>query len=144
MSDRLFGLTAILVALGYIFSATSIQTSFLSDPVGPKSFPYAVGGLAVLAALAIVIKPDDDPEWPSLATFGRLLIAVMVLVGYAYTLTPLAFVIPTAVTAGLLSYQIRPRALPAALTGVGLSVGLFILFKFALGLGLYAFPRNWF
>ena len=144
MSDRLFGLTAILVALGYIFSATSIQTSFLSDPVGPKSFPYAVGGLAVLAALAIVIKPDDDPEWPSLATFGRLLIAVMVLVGYAYTLTPLAFVIPTAVTAGLLSYQIRPRALPAALTGVGLSGGLFILFKFALGLGLYAFPRNWF
>jgi len=144
MSDRLFGLTAILVALGYIFSATSIQTSFLSDPVGPKSFPYAVGGLAVLAALAIIIKPDDDPEWPSLATFGRLLIAVMVLVGYAYTLTPLAFVIPTAVTAGLLSYQIRPRALPAALTGVGLSGGLFILFKFALGLGLYAFPRNWF
>ena len=144
MSDRLFGLTAILVALGYIFSATSIQTSFLSDPIGPKSFPYAVGGLAVLAALAIVIKPDDDPEWPSLATFGRLLIAVMVLVGYAYTLTPLAFVIPTAVTAGLLSYQIRPRALPAALTGVGLSVGLFVLFKFALGLGLYAFPRNWF
>ncbi len=144
MSDRLFGLTAILVALGYIFSATSIQTSFLSDPVGPKSFPYAVGGLAVLAALAIVIKPDDEPEWPSLATFGRLLIAVMVLVGYAYTLTPLAFVIPTAVTAGLLSYQIRPRALPAALTGVGLSVGLFVLFKFALGLGLYAFPRNWF
>ena len=144
MSDRLFGLTAILVALGYIFSATSIQTSFLSDPVGPKSFPYAVGGLAVLAALAIIIKPDDEPEWPSLATFGRLLIAVIVLVGYAYTLTPLAFVIPTAVTAGLLSYQIRPRALPAALTGVGLSVGLFILFKFALGLGLYAFPRNWF
>ncbi len=144
MSDRLFGLTAILVALGYIFSATSIQTSFLSDPVGPKSFPYAVGGLAILAALAIVIKPDDEPEWPSLATFGRLLIAVVVLVGYAYTLAPLAFVIPTAITAGLLSYQIRPRVLPAALTGIGLSVGLFSLFKFALGLGLYAFPRNWF
>jgi len=144
MSDRLFGLTAILVALGYIFSATSIQTSFLSDPVGPKSFPYAVGGLAILAALAIVIKPDDEPEWPSLATFGRLLIAVVVLVGYAYTLAPLAFVIPTAITAGLLSYQIRPRVLPAALTGIGLSVGLFSLFKFALGLGLYAFPRHWF
>ena len=28
--------------------------------------------------------------------------------------------------------------------GIGLSLGLFILFKFALGLGLVAFPKGWF
>ncbi len=144
MSDRLFGLTVIVVALGYLFSATTIQVSFLSDPVGPKSFPYMVGGLAILCAVVMMIKPDAEPEWPSLATFGRILLAVIVLVGYALALKPLEFAIPTALAAGLLSYQINPRVLPASLTGIGLSVGLFSLFKFALGLGLYAFPRDWF
>ena len=144
MSDRLFGLTIILVALGYIFSATLIQVSFLSDPVGSKSFPYIIGGIAILCGLVVIARPDDEPEWPSLATFGRLLLAIFVLVGYAYTLRPLAFIIPTALAAGLLSYQIRPRALPAALTGIGLSIGLFFIFKYALGLGLFAFPRGWF
>ncbi|HHI70972.1 MAG TPA: tripartite tricarboxylate transporter TctB family protein [Rhodobacteraceae bacterium] len=144
MSDRLFGLTVIAVALGYIFSATMIQTSFLSDPVGPKTFPYMIGGVAILCALAVMWKPDDDPQWPGLGTFARLLLAVLVLIGYAYTLKPGGFVIPTALAAGLLSYQISPRALPAMLTGAGLSVGLFAIFKFALGLGLYAFPKSWF
>ncbi len=144
MSDRLFGLTVIAVALGYIFSATMIQTSFLSDPVGPKTFPYMIGGVAILCALAVMWKPDDDPQWPGPGTFARLLLAVLVLIGYAYTLKPGGFVIPTALAAGLLSYQISPRALPAMLTGAGLSVGLFAIFKFALGLGLYAFPKSWF
>jgi len=144
MSDRLFGLAIIVVALGYIFSATLIQTSFLSDPVGSKSFPYLVGGIAAMCGLAVMIRPDAEPVWPPLATFGRLLLAVFVLVGYAYALKPLAFLIPTAVAAALISYQIRPRAMPAALTGLGLSVGLFVIFKFALGLGLFAFPRGWF
>jgi len=144
MSDRLFGLTIIIVALGYISGATSIQVSFLSDPVGPKSFPYMVGGLAILCAIVIIIKPDEEPEWPPLATFGRILLAVIVLVGYALALKPLEFIIPTTLAAGLLSYQIHPRVLPASLTGIGLSIGLFSLFKFALGLGLYAFPRGWF
>jgi len=144
MSDRLFGLTIIAVALGYIFSATLIQVSFLSDPVGSKSFPMIIAGVAIVCALVVIWKPDEDPEWPSLATFGRLLLAVLVLVGYAYTLKPLAFAVPTAVTAGLLSYQIRPRALPAVVTGISLSIGLFIIFKYALGLGLFAFPRGWF
>jgi putative tricarboxylic transport membrane protein len=144
MSDRLFGLTIIIVALGYIFSATLIQVSFLSDPVGSKSFPHLIGGIAILCGIVVIIKPDPDPVWPSLATFGRLLLAIFVLVGYAYALRPLAFVIPTALAAGLLSYQIRPRAMPAALTGIGLSIGLFFIFKYTLGLGLFAFPRSWF
>jgi putative tricarboxylic transport membrane protein len=40
-----------------------------------------------------------------------------------------------------LSYQISPRARFAAITGVSLSVGLFLIFRFALGLGLVAFPK---
>jgi putative tricarboxylic transport membrane protein len=144
MSDRVFGLVILIVALGYIFSATLIQTSFLSDPVGSRTFPYIIGGCAIVAALVMMWKPEADPEWPPAITFARLLVAVFVLVGYAYMLKPAGFIIPTALAAGLLSYQISPRRLPAVLTGVGLSFGLFAIFKFALGLGLYAFPKAWF
>ena len=141
-SDRLFGLIVLFVALGYIASATQIQTSFLSDPVGPKAFPILVGAVASICALVLIFKPDPDPNWPALATFGALLFAVVVLVAYAYALKPMGFLIPTAIASGILSYQISPRAGPAAITGVCLSILLFLLFKYALGLGLVPFPKG--
>ena len=42
-SDRIFGLVASLLALAYIAGATQVQTSFLADPVGPKTFPIIIG-----------------------------------------------------------------------------------------------------
>ena len=68
--------------------------------------------------------------------------AVIILIGYAYALKPLGFILPTAVAAGILSYQISPNPKNAAFAGFGLSIGLFLIFKFALGLGLVAFPKG--
>ena len=141
ISDRIFGLVVLLVALAYIAGATQIQTSFLSDPVGSKTFPMIIGAIAGLCGLVMMIRPDQDPEWPMGRTFFALIIAVAVLVAYAYSLKPFGFLLPTAVTAAILSYQLSPRIVPAILSGIGLSVGLFILFKFALGLGLIPFPQ---
>lgn len=141
-SDRIFGLVASLLALAYIAGATQIQTSFLSDPVGPKMFPIIIGVVGAISGMFMVFKPDPEPEWPAMRTFGALAFAVFVLVCYAFSLRPGGFIIPTAFAAGILSYQISPNARTAALAGAGLSVGLFILFKFALGLGLVAFPKG--
>ena len=143
MSDRVFGLVVILVALAYIASATQIQTSFMSDPVGSKTFPIIVGAVAVLCGGVIVFRPDKEPEWPVLRTLLSLGLSLLVLVVFALSLRPLGFLIPTAIAAGLLSYQITPKRVVAAVTGVGLSVGLFVLFKYLLGLGLQPFPKSW-
>lgn len=143
-SDRIFGLVALFVALAYIASATQIQTSFLADPVGPRAFPILVGVVASICALVMILRPDPDPDWPVGRTWIALAVAVVVLVGYAYALKPLGFLIPTAIAAGVLSYQLSPRPVPAVVTGLGLSVGLFVLFKFALGLSLFAVPKGWF
>lgn len=143
MSDRLFGLIVLIASVAYFMAAANIPTSFLVDPVGPKVFPRLVSGIAALCALLIMLRPDDEPAWPGVATWFRLMIALLVLIAYAYTLKPLGFLIPTAVAAGVLSFQIHSRALPAILTGIGLSAGLFMLFKFALGLSLFAVPRSW-
>ena len=141
-SDRIFGLVALFVALAYMASATQIQTSFLADPVGPKAFPMMIGGVAAICALYMIVKPDPNPDWPAAKTWGALLIAVIVLVVYAYSLKPLGFLLPTAVAAGILSYQISPRAGAAALSGIGLSILLFLVFKYALGLGLVPLPKG--
>ncbi len=144
ISDRIFGLVVTLVALAYIAGATQIQLAFLPDPLGARTFPYGVGAVMAICGMLMVLSPDPDPKWPGPRTLLALGFAVAVLVGYAYALKPLGFLLPTAVAAGILSYQIHPRPLPALLTGLGLSVGLFFIFKYVLGLGLFAVPRGFF
>ena len=144
MTDRIFGLIILCVALAFVASATQIQIGFLTDPLGPKVFPMLVGGIAIVSALVVILRPDSEPGWPSILTFGKLGFATAVLVVFAYSLRPFGFLIPTALASGVLSFQIQPRPLTALLAGIGLSVGLFVIFKFALGLGLDPFPRSWF
>lgn len=139
--DRIFGLFMIIVALGYILSAMNIQTSFMSDPVGPRVFPYIVAGVVIICALAMMFQPDPDAEWPGLKMFVKLAFATALLVAYAMTIRPLGFILPTVVVSGLLSYMIHPRATTAALSGLGLGIGLYVLFKVILGLGLQGLPR---
>lgn len=144
ISDRIFGLVVCLVAVGYIAAAMQIQTSFLADPVGPKMFPILIGSVAALCGAIMIVRPEPDPVWPGFMTLVSLAVTVVVLIGYAYSLKPLGFLIPTAITAGILSFQIHSRVTTAILAGLGLSVGLYILFKYGLGLEtLRAVPKSW-
>jgi len=142
-SDRIFGLVVTFVALAYIASATQIQVSFMADPVGSKTFPIMIGVVAAICGVVLMVKPDPEPDWPASRTFLALGFTVLVLVGYAYALKPMGFLIPTAIAAGVLSYQISNRPVPAVLSGLGLSVGLYVVFRYALGLSLLAFPKGW-
>ena len=134
-SDRIFGLVTLITAVAYLAAATQIQTNFFSGEYLPKLFPMLIGGVAAICSLTIIFRPDPDPDWPGPSSWASMAIAVLVLAIYSVMLTPLGFILPTAIAAAILSYQISPRAVPAILSGIGLSLGLFVLFKFALGLG---------
>mgnify|MGYP001217828507 CR=1 FL=1 len=140
-SDRIFGLIVILVALAYIASATQIQSSFMTDPVGPKTFPFLIGAVAGLCGFIVFVIPSSEPNWPNFSTMISLLSAVVVLVCYAYMLKPFGFLIPTAIVASILSFQINSKVLNSLFTGTSLSIFLYILFKYVLGLGLIALPK---
>ena len=142
-SDRIFGLVVVLGALAMFAGALQIRTSFLSDPLGPKAFPILISGLSVLAGLSMLWNPDDDPDWPDRRAWLHMGVALVVLVGYAYALPVMGFLIPTAIAAAVISYLIQPRLVQSSVTGLGLSAGLFITFKYGLGLGLHALPRAW-
>lgn len=143
MSDRVFALIVLCLSAFYVFSATQIPTSFLSDPVGPKTFPIIVGSVAALAAIVVFLFPDDDPSWPGPRRLGVIGLAVLILIAYAATVNPVGFLIPTAIASAAISFLIQPRAVQAAITGVAVSGVLFVIFRFALGLSLRPFPREW-
>ncbi|XDA98275.1 tripartite tricarboxylate transporter TctB family protein [Sulfitobacter sp. LCG007] len=143
LSDRVFGLIVVCVSLAYIASAYQMQTSFLSDPVGSKTFPIIVASVAILCGVIMIFRPDEEPGWPPVGTVISLVICLILLVGYAYALKPLGFILPTMVVASALSYQINPRPLAAVASGVGLALGLYVMFKFVLDLGLVGLPKGW-
>ncbi|MDZ4095813.1 MAG: tripartite tricarboxylate transporter TctB family protein [Paracoccaceae bacterium] len=140
-SDRIFGLVVVFGALAFFAGALQIQTSFLSDPVGPRLFPILIAVVSLLAGLMMLWKPDAEPDWPAASAWGNMAITMVVLVAYAYLLAPLGFVLPTAVAAAVISYMIAPHIRPAAITGAVLSLSLFFIFKYSLGLGLVALPK---
>ena len=138
--DRIFGAFMIVVALGYILSASSIQTSFMSDPVGPRIFPYMIAGVVILCSLVMVLKPDPDQDWPAGPMVLQLGLALAVLVAYAYAITPLGFIIPTTVAAGVLSWQIGGHPARSALTGGGRARRRVVLVRVIRGVGGRGLP----
>ncbi len=142
-SDRVFGLVVIIAALAYIAGAAQTQTSFMSDPVGSKTFPILVGSVAAVCGAVMFLRPDAGPEWPRPRALLSVAAAVAVMVAYAHGLKPLGFLIPTAVAAAILSYQITPRPAFNALAGAALSAALFVVFRYGLGLGLAPLPKGW-
>ncbi|MGB2894183.1 MAG: tripartite tricarboxylate transporter TctB family protein [Albidovulum sp.] len=141
-SDRIFGLVVVIGALAYFAGALSIQTSFLSDPLGPRAFPIGIAVASLLCGLTILARPDAEPDWPGRPAWLSMGVALAVLVAYAYSVVPFGFLVPTAIASAAIGYLIEPKAAQSAVMGVTLSVILFVLFKYGLGLGLFAFPRS--
>lgn len=140
MSDRILGGVSIALAAFFAWQATLIELSFLSDPVGPKTFPIIIAAVMALAGVAIILRPDDAPEWPA---FGRLLeIAVTagVLCAYALALPQVGFLLATAVAAAFLSWRLGAAPLAALAAGVAIAVGIYVVFHLILGLSLARGP----
>lgn len=98
----------LIVALGSILSARGIQTSVMSDPVGPRVFPYLVAAVVILSSLLMILRPDPNKDCPACLTVLHLGIALVVLMGYLQAISPLGVRIPTAIVGGILSWQTDP------------------------------------
>ena len=140
MSDRVFGGLGLALAAFYIWQATQVQLSFISDPVGPKTFPIIIGLVLGVSSLVIALKPDEKPHWPPLARLAELGVAVAVLVLYAYALPVVGFVIATALASAFLSWRLGTTPLQAILAGAATSVGIYVVFRLVLGLSLAEGP----
>lgn len=140
MSDRVLGGTCLLLSLLYIYFSTQIRVGFISDPMGPKAFPIAIGVVLGLGALYTLVRPDPEPVRPRLGRMGEIVFAVLVMVAYTYALPEFGFTLSTAVAAGLLSWRLGAGPIAATIAGVSIAVGIFVIFRQVLGLSLALGP----
>lgn len=140
MSDRILGGLGLLLAVFFIWQATLIQESFISDPVGPKIFPMIIGVLVAVSSLAIFFRPDDEPEWPEFSRLFEVGLTIAVMIAYAYALPIAGFVVSTAVTAAYLSWRLGTPPVKAVIAGIAIAIGIYVVFHLILGLSLARGP----
>lgn len=140
MSDRIFGIIGLALALGYAWAAVNIEESFLSDAVGPKAFPLIIAAVLGLASIAVILKPDPDPHWPSPLRLLEIVAAVVVLLLYSTMLPVVGFVIGTAAAGAYLTWRLGSKPLGSVITGASTSVGIYVVFHLILGLSLAKGP----
>ena len=140
MTDRIFGVVGLLLAIGYALTALTIQESFLSDAVGPKAFPLIIATVLGLSSLVIALRPDPSPAWPSLGRLTEILAAAVVMVLYAQLLPELGFIIATFLASAYLTWRLGSGLVGSLLTGAGTSLGIYVVFHLVLGLSLARGP----
>ena len=140
MSDRIFGIVGLLLAIGFAMAAFVIEESFLSDAVGPKAFPLIIATILGLSSIVIAIKPDPEPHWPALGRLAEILAAAVVMVLYAELLPEIGFVFATALASAYLTWRLGSGLIGTVLTGIGTSVGIYVVFHLVLGLSLARGP----
>ncbi len=140
VGDRVLGGVSLVLAAFYVWQATVIQTSFISDPVGAKTFPIIIAALFAVSSLVMLLSPDADPVWPALPRMLELLAGLGVMVAYVYLLPSAGFLISTVIATTYLSWRLGAPPLSAAMAGIATSGGIYIVFHLVLGLSLAKGP----
>jgi putative tricarboxylic transport membrane protein len=140
VSDRVLGVACLLLAALYAYFAAQTEIGFMSDPLGPKAFPFIIAGVLALAGIYPILRPDPAPDWPAPGRLLEIVFAVAVMIAYTYALPVAGFVASTAVTAGLLSWRLSAKPIAAVIAGVVIAVGIYGVFHLVLGLSLARGP----
>lgn len=136
MSDRIFGGLGLLFSIFYIWQATLVQDSFMTDVVGPRTFPYILGAGLALTSLVIALKPDVAAHWPAGRQLFELAMTVAVMGIYAWALPNVGFLTATAIASAYLTWRLGTSRLTSVVFGISTSVGIYAIFKLILGLSL--------
>jgi putative tricarboxylic transport membrane protein len=136
MSDRIVGVLLFVLAIGYGAATWGFTSAFTSDPLGPTAFPRLLAALLVIASVYLIVRPGPEAEWPRGPALLHQVLAVAVMIGYAFVLEPVGFIPATFAALTVIGAQLGARYLPAAVMGGVGSISLFVLFDLVLGLPL--------
>ena len=138
MSDRIFGVLMLLLAAVYTWTARGFDPGFMSDPLGPSTFPYLLGGVMAVTSLYLLLRPDAPALWPDPRHLLQMGMIVVLLLAYAGLLEWLGFIIATFVTVSILGWRLGASLKTSVLTGIGVSLAVYGLFDMLLELPLPA------
>lgn len=134
----------LLLTAAYLIGATQLRGGLLSEIVGPRTFPYILGALALgLCALFFAQKlrdgagdetdldadaEDGETVWTALWALRPLFL----LLAYVVVMTTLGFLLATFLYVTLTVKQLGQRTWWAsALFAAGLTAVIFVLFSYA-------------
>ena len=140
MSDRIFGVFGLALGIFYLWAASIIPDSFMTDVVGPRAFPYIVGTIILVCSVVFILRPDPEPVWPAFRDLAEIIFAGAVMFLYAWALPEVGFVISTIFATAYLTWRLGTAPLWSLVTGVATSVGIYVVFHLILGLALAKGP----
>ncbi len=136
MSDRIVGVFLFVLAIGYGWATWGFASPFTSDPLGPTAFPRLLAVSLVIPSVYLIVRPGPEADWPRGPALLHHVLAVGVLIAYAFVLEPIGFIPATFAAITVIAAQFGARYLAAATLGLVASIGLFVLFDVLLGLPL--------
>jgi putative tricarboxylic transport membrane protein len=140
-TDRGVALGLLFLAISYGAAASTLQAGFLTDPIGPRAFPYLLAVILGSASVLLAIRPTNDtPGWPIRSIQFQIAIMILALVAYGYLIQPIGYLVSTTAMMFVLTLLFGATPLKGLLASAGLVLFLHVLFSTALGLYLPALP----
>lgn len=120
--------------------AVGFQVAFVTDPLGPRAFPWLAAALLVGAAAGLALRPGPDADWPARSSRRRLAWVTAALLAWSVVLPVAGFVIATTLLLAGLGRLFGAAWRPGLVAGLAVAVALHLLFGWGLGLPLPAGP----
>lgn len=131
-NDRTLGGLALLTALLLAGFGWGLVAPFAYEPVGPRAFPLITAVLIAACGLVLLVKGGGKVE-PNAAGVNRgVLVISATLLLYAVLFESLGFVVSTAAMSLVVARVFGASWTQAAIMGLVLSLGSFLLFDHGL------------
>jgi putative tricarboxylic transport membrane protein len=134
--DRRWAVALAALGMAVGVSAVGFRVAFVTDPLGPRAFPWLAAALLCAAAVGLWVRPGDDGRWPDATSRARLTAVMGSLVAWSILMPFAGFVPATTVELAFLGRLFGARPIPGLAAGLAVSAALWVLFGFALGLPL--------
>jgi len=147
--DMIAGLIGVVLGGGYFLMALGLPMSAVQDEVGPRLFPFIVGGVALLSGIVLVLREIRRPQaekQPFSFGFGaerRVYVKIFITVGggilYGLALDPVGYVLSTFGFMLLLTFLVSSRVVQNLLISIVFPLVTYVVFSNLLSLSL---PRG--
>lgn len=139
VGDRIAGILLAVIAAGAWWHSHTFVTGFMHT-VGPGAFPRLVSILLGLLSAYLIVRPGFNQRWPEHSALLRQFGLLIVLGAYAALLEPWGFLPATLLATILLIRLFGANWKQAMGSSALLTVTLYLLFEFALGIPLTDIP----
>ncbi|SDL24680.1 putative tricarboxylic transport membrane protein [Modicisalibacter muralis] len=137
-ADRILGIVLLGLAAFVAAQAMQLHVPFSYDPLGPKAFPLGLSVLLAVFSLVLLFRPGTNGDWPRGVLVLKLLGVLLTLLVYALVFTSLGYLPATALVVLVLSRLFGAPWAKAAISGVLVALGSYLLFTQAMGILLPA------